>query len=180
LGEKDEQGVVASPGPGGLVRGGEERVGFGFGEKRHDGPVEAFLGNGEHLLDDRGVFGVQGRRVSVKRSDRCQSGVAGSGTVVPDRFEMVEERSDQDGVEVDQIEVRWGLGGVGGGVVDEQPEGVPVAGDGVRTGVSLCDEPVCEEPLEGRCERGHGSTWLAWSRRCAARSSSSGVPVKYQ
>ncbi len=82
--------MVASAVPGVGVRGGEERVGFGSGEKRDGGPVGPFPGDREDALDQLGVFGMLWCGVSVERSDRGEAGVAGGGAVVPFGFEVVE------------------------------------------------------------------------------------------
>jgi hypothetical protein len=47
-----EQGVVASSGPGDLVGGGEQRVGFGLGEVGDQGLVEAFGWDRQDPLND--------------------------------------------------------------------------------------------------------------------------------
>ena len=40
--------------------------------------------------------------------------------------------------------------------VEQEPEGVPIGGDGVRAGVALGHQPLGEERLEGGGERAHG------------------------
>ena len=63
----------------------------------------------------------------------------------------------------------------------QQPERVAVGGDGVRAGLALADQPVGEERLQGRRERGHRQRLLAMrSSRSAARASSSGAADRYQ
>ena len=180
LGHEDEDCVVASPVPGAGVGGVEERFGFGSGEKRDGGPVGPFLWDGKDALDQLGVFGVLVGGVFVERSDRCEAGVAGAGAVVSFGFEVVEKPSDEGGVELADIEIRGAGVGVISGVGDEEPEGVPVGGDRVRTGGLLLDKPVREERFEGRSECGHESTPAAVSSRSAANPRSSGVASKYQ
>ena len=70
-------------------------------------------------------------------------------------FEVVQERGDQRGVEVGDVELAGVLAGALGGEGQQQPPGVPVAGDGVAAGAALADEPVGEECLQRRRERGH-------------------------
>ena len=71
-------------------------------------------------------------------------------------------------------------GRCGPGEAEQEPECVAVGGDGVAAGVTLAEEPFGEERLEGRAKDGHGRGSKAASRRAAARTSSSGVPVRYQ
>ena len=63
--------------------------------------------------------------------------------------------------------------------VDQQPERVPVAGDGVRAGLALSDEPLGEERLQHRRERAHDSP-VQCSSRAAASCISSGTADRYQ
>ena len=104
-----EQRVVASAEPRGPVRGGEQRSGFFFGEVVDSAAVVAFGRDREHPGDHGGVFGVAERGVSVERVDRREPRVAGPGAVAAVLLEMGEERADQLGVEVVEIELRWRL-----------------------------------------------------------------------
>ena len=51
------------------------------GEERDESFVEPFGGDGQHLLDERGVFGVAQCRVGEQRADRGQPQVAGTGVL---------------------------------------------------------------------------------------------------
>ena len=62
---------------------------------------------------------------------------------------------------------------------EQQPVGVAVASDRVRAGVALSHEPVGEERLQHRRERGHDRL-PSRSRRAAADCMSSGTAVRYQ
>ena len=103
------------------------------------------------------------------------------GAVAALCFEVVEELADQRRVQVAEVQVGGLLAGVAGGEGEQQPPGVAVGGDGVRAGVALAGQPVGEERLQGRSERGHGRSRRWSSSRCPARASSSGrrgqVPV---
>jgi len=99
---------------------------------------------------------------------------------VPVDLEVVQERGDQRRVEVCDVQRTRRLVGLRGGEADQQPERVAVAGDRVGGGATLSDEPVGEERLQHRCQRGHD--WPAWccSRRAATSCISSGTADKYQ
>jgi hypothetical protein len=89
--------------------------------------------------------------------------------------QVLQERRDELGVEVVQAQL---AGGCAGAVVREgqqQPEGVPVGGDGVAAGLQLGDQPLGEEALEHGGKRGHRVPRGMDSRRPAASASSSGV-----
>ena len=70
------------------------------------------------------------------------------------------------------------------GILDEQAERVPVAGNGMRAGLDLSHEPVGEEAGQQAGELGDGahdgSLPRACSTRLAASWSSSGMAVQYQ
>jgi hypothetical protein len=118
-------------------------------------PLEAFGRDGQDPADQGGVLGVAQGGVAEQGVDRGQAGVAGPGAVAPPGFQVGEERGDQRGVQVGQVELAWVLPGAVPGEVQQQPEGVPVGGDGVRAGLALAGEPLGEERLERGCQRGH-------------------------
>ncbi len=97
LDSEDQQGVVASAGPCCRVAGGQDGVGFEFGEVGDERLVVAFGGDGEDTLDRCGMFGVPERGVVEQGADRGETVVPGSDTVGPVGFEMFEERGDERG-----------------------------------------------------------------------------------
>lgn len=140
----------------------------------------AFGGDGQHPLDGGGMLGVGERGVAEQRVDGGESPVARADAVAPVFFEVVEERDDQRGVEVGDVERGRCLGCSGGGETEEESEGAAVGGDRVRRRVALCDQPVSEERLQHRGEGGHGLPASCWPRRAAASCISSGTELKYQ
>jgi hypothetical protein len=95
LGGEQDQRVVAASGPGGPVRGGEQRREFGLGEPGDQCLVVALGRDGQHPGDHLGVLGVAQRRVAEQRVDRREPGVAGPWAVAPVMFKMVQELTDQ-------------------------------------------------------------------------------------
>ena len=93
---------------------------------------------------------------------------------------MDEESADHLGIEILDIESRGNLADIGVREAEEQPEGVAIGGDRVGARLSLVDQAVGEERLEGRSERGHRSSPKVASNRSAASRSSSGAACKYQ
>ena len=175
-----QQGVIAPADPAVAVGSGEQGVDlFGF-EEGDVGALGAFGGDGEHPSDQRGVFGVFQRRVSVEGVDGRQAGVAGSDAVVTVSFEMVQEGPDERGVEIVEVEIARRPSGSLRGETEQQTERVSVGGDGVAAGSFLVDESLGEEAFQGGGERGHGSAFGVGSRRRAARASSSGTAETYQ
>jgi hypothetical protein len=120
-----EKRVVAAAGPGGLVGGGEQRLCLGGSKEGDQVPLEAFGRDGQDPADQGGVLGVAQGGVAEQGVDRGQAGVAGPGAVAPPGFQVGEERGDQRGVQVGQVELAWVLPGAVPGEVQQQPEGVP-------------------------------------------------------
>jgi hypothetical protein len=80
----DRQQCVIPPScPGLAVRGVEHRVDLAVGEKGHDCSLRSLVGDGEHLLDEGGTFGVTQGCVSEHRPDRRQPCIARPHRVVP-------------------------------------------------------------------------------------------------
>ena len=93
---------------------------------------------------------------------------------------MGEERRDQRGVDVADVEPGRRFAGAIVREDEQQPQRVAVGGDGVRAGVALGRQPLGEERLDGGCQRGHDRCPLCCSSHCAATASSSGVACRYQ
>ena len=180
LGGEGDHRVVAAAGPGGGVGGGEQRAEFRFGEPGDQGLVESLGRDGQDPGDRLGVLGMLQGGVGEHGVDRGEPGVAGARAVAADLLEVVQERADQRRVEVGEVELARLPAGAPGGEGEQQPPGVAVGGDGLRAGVPLAGQPVGEERLQGRGERGHGrcSGWS--SSRCPAAASSSGAADRYQ
>jgi hypothetical protein len=176
-----EQGVVASAEPGATIGRGQQRVGLGCAQVVHDGPVAALGRNRQHPLDHRGIVGGVQRGVAKQRPDRGQPGVAGAHAVAPLGLQVGQERHDQGGVQVGDVQVDGLFAGRVRRVGDQEPQAVAVGGDGVRAGLALSGQPVGEEALQDRGEPGHRrAPYPAFSSRSAAASSSSGVACRYQ
>jgi len=110
-----EHGVVAPPGPGGLVRRGEQGVNLWLGEPGDDGPVELLGRDGQDPGDRPGVLGVAEGRVGEHGADRRQAGVAAAGAVAAVVLEVVKEAADERGVQVGDAELGGLLPGALGG-----------------------------------------------------------------
>lgn len=95
-------------------------------------------------------------------------------------LELIEERGDEVGVEVADVELAGRLAGLGCGEGEQELEGVAVGGDGVRAGLQLPGQPLGEEGLQGGGEGAHGWPPRWASSRWPARPSSSGAADRYQ
>src|SRR5450759_2480360 len=180
LDREHEQGVVASPGPGAPLAGGDERVDLRFGEVGDEVALEPLGRDGEDALDRGRMLGVAQCGIAEQGVDRREPVVAGADAVVPVRFEVLQERAHERGVEIADVEGDGLLAGPRDGEAEEEPEGVAIGGDGVRAGSTLAHQPLGEERLQGGREGAHGRPPNRPSRRAAASSISSGAADRYQ
>src|ERR1022692_4488132 len=87
---------------------------------------------------------------------------------------MPQEGGDQLGVELADLQFPRRCPGFLLGVAEEEPPGVSVAGDRVRTRVPLRHQAVGEETLQEGSKRGHGRLLTMPAARSAACGSGRG------
>ena len=122
LEHEEQEGVVAPPRPSRPVGAPKERLDLLEREERDDCLLESLLGDGEHTLDD-------GRRGRLPKGGEAEQGVnrhearvAGADAVPPVLLEMLEERPDERGVEVGELETAGGFSGALLGKGEQQTE----------------------------------------------------------
>src|SRR5258708_2363177 len=103
--------MVAASESGEPVRGAEQGVDVGGGEKRDECLVEPFGWDGEHSLDEGGVVGVARRGELEQGVDRGEACVAGPHAVTAFGLQVVEERGDQLRVQIGEGDARGGGAG---------------------------------------------------------------------
>ena len=130
---------------------------------REQPALVAFDRDREHSLDDRGVFGMVQRGVAEQGVDRGQPGVAGARAVAASCSRWSRNAAISGASRSAMSRRGRFLPGPGVRVLSSSLERVAVAGDGVRAGVALRDEPVGEERLQRRRERAHGRRRLRCS-----------------
>lgn len=104
LDREQEEGMVAPTRGARPVRGREEGVHLVRRQERDEAPLEPLRRDGQDTLDVRGVLGMAKGGEPEQRTDRRQARVAGPDTVAPVVLEVVEERADQRGVKVGDVE----------------------------------------------------------------------------
>ena len=126
---------------------------------------------------------VQGD-ITEQRPDCRQAGIAGTDIVAALVLEMIEKVTDEVGVEILERQVLWRLAEDPVGMVDEKPERVAVAGDGVGADLTLLHEVPGEEQGQQLGKIGDRTHELCLpcrsSRRQAESAMSSGTAVRYQ
>ena len=171
--------MVAAADPGTSVGGGEQRGSLGWGEETDQGGIGPLAGDGEHPAGQRGVLGAAQRCVGEQRVDSSEPVVSGSDAVAPLGIQVTEERADERRVQVGEVQPGRRLAQTFERVTQQQAEGVPVRGNCVRAGPAL-RQPLGEERLQDRRERGHSLSPGKHSRRAAAAVSNSGAACRYQ
>jgi hypothetical protein len=93
------------------------------------------------------------RSVLQKRTQRCESNVAGPRAVVPLNLEMSQKRQYQRRVHVRQRQVSWAPTEAIGCKLKKQAKRIAIARYRLRAHCALLHQPVDEEVLKKRRER---------------------------
>src|SRR5438128_1745170 len=110
-----------------------------------------------------------------QRANGGQPRVARPDAVLVLVFAIIEERTDQRGIDLCDVQVRGFNGHARGRKADQQSQGVSIRRHGMGTGLSLPHESLGEERLERRRERTHTPPPRYRWRRSPASSSNSGA-----
>src|ERR1051326_5865363 len=126
------------------------------------------------------MFRMAQRRVAEQGVNGRQTVVASADAVVAISFEVVQKTTHQRRVEIADIELPGLRVYPIGGIPEQEADGVPVGGDGVRARAALPHQPVREERLKRGSEHAHALPPKRLSRRAAANSINSGAAERYQ
>ncbi len=180
----DQQGAVATPRSSARVRSCQQGLDFVAVEEVDRAAGIALRRHGQDSLRQGRVPRLLHGDVAEEGADRDQAGIAGPCVIAALDFKVVQEATEELGVQITEFQVGRRFVQFPQGGTDEQAEGVPVAGDGMGAGPALLLEAVGEEcgqeAGEVGCGRHAGSLPVALSRRLATSWSSSGVAVRYQ
>src|SRR3990170_4753852 len=184
LNRDQQQGLVPASDPSRCVGRGDKGLNLLAGQVFDRPALVAFVRDGQDLTTPVGLPRLVEGDVPEEGMDGGQSHVAGPRTVPACFLDVLEKLPDEGGVQILEQQIRRAFPKPCGGKAQEKPEGVPVSGDRVGTGLSLPHEAVGEESLqESReaCAGPHGPTslWRSAKRR-AANSSNSGTASMYQ
>ena len=179
-----QQAVVASPDPAGPIRRPEESLTLRATEEVHLSSGIALGRYGQDPLSQGCMLRFVQGDITEQGPDCRQAGIAGTDVVAALVLEMIEKVADQVGVEILERQIMWRLAKDLVGIVDEQPERVAVAGDGVGAHLALLHEVPGEEQGQQLGKVGDRTHELCLpccsSRRRAASAMSSGTAVRYQ
>ena len=74
------------------------------------------------------------------------------GAVAALALEVFEEQHQKARVESLDVQLGWFVRQTVCGELEEEPEGIPITGDGVRAGAELSAQAIGEESLKERCQ----------------------------
>lgn len=166
---EEQQGMVATVDPALAIGSGEKRFRFRRIEERHQGPLEAFVRDGQDALDERRMVRREQCRVAEQRVNGGQPSIAGAHAIVSLFLQVLEESADRRRIEVLEIEIGGGFSEPFLDESQEQAKGIALGAYGMGTGPALLSEPVGEEGFEHGSKSAHGNSPWAVSRRWAAR-----------
>ena len=142
------------------VRGAEQGVDLHVAQERDDLAIEALGRDGEHPLDHPGVLGMAQGGEAEEGVDRLPAGRCGSVRVLPRPCSRWSKNAEIVAAS------RSSSASVAGAFLvfsfeeaEQEPEGVPIGGDGVGARLALGHQPLGEERLEGG-GRARSSPWL--------------------
>jgi hypothetical protein len=154
-----KQNPIALAAPGCVVAGGEDGGDLLAGHEADDRLGAVLEGDREEALTDSNVIGSGDRQNETHEApDGSQPCVAGSNGVVALGFQMIEKSEHRFGRQHGEGKLINGAVMVVGEILQQQPEGIAVSGDGLRADIALGDQVVGEIPLDqGReWDRSHG------------------------
>ena len=143
--------------------------------------------DGQNSLHNRQPFWISRSNILVEGPERRESRIPAADGIVAVPFKMVEESEHYRRVQVRESQCGQRAVVPLLNKPKQQSEGVAIAGDSTRAGISLRHQPLAEEVLQQGCEgrggrsRFHGLASIAsFSNLVAASASKSGEPVRYQ
>lgn len=167
------------------MRSGQHGSRFLSGQETDFDVFVSFGRHGQDALDESAVLGHAQGCEREERVDGCQPCITGGDAVAAVGRQVVQERADERGIPVGEVQGAGRLAGALTGVSQQESESVAVGGDGVGADATLRHQIVGEERFEKRREGGHDSApWAVVgtgrSRRWAAIANSSGAACRYQ
>jgi hypothetical protein len=145
--------------------------------------VVALLWYRQNALSQGAHARLMESNIAEERMKGSQAGISAAGAIAALFFEMVEEGADERSIQILEVKHRGRFLQTLPGKCEEQTEGVPVTGNGVRACLPLAHEAVGEECLEQGGEVGiglHRHSPPLPSRRRVANCKSSGTAEIYQ
>src|SRR3954447_21866221 len=92
--------MIATAIPSALVRGGQERLDLGPGEKADEGPMISLAGHRKYPLDLRGACGRLESCIAEERTDGGQTQIARAGFNVVAPLQVIQKCSHQRCVDI--------------------------------------------------------------------------------
>ena len=173
---QEHERVVAPTRQGAQVRGAQEGIDLLTREKPDLRLAAALAGNGQHSLNlCRVVWHLEGR-VPKERANGSQAQVAAAGTDAATVLQVLQERGDQRGIDLFELQVLRRDAKALPREAQELPKAVAVRSNRMGTDLPLLHQPTGEEALQqcGKAGRGHDRSSQRRSTRAIASAMSCG------
>jgi hypothetical protein len=120
----------------------------------------AFIRHRQDPLTMQGIGGFFQSHVSEERVDGSQSNVPRASAVFAGAFQVIEEETNEGGIELFDTELAWSFVEPFFGELQKQPEAIAISGDCMQARLSLAKQPIGEEGLKESRKAGgsHGCT----------------------
>src|SRR5438105_9392016 len=140
--------MTATAIPSALVRSGEERLDVGARENTDEGTMVALAGRRQYPLDLRGTCGRLEGRIAEERADGGQTQIACAGFNVAGLLQVIQKCCHERCVDILECQLIRRFVQTLMSKPKQQPKGIPIRTDGMRTGLFLLHEPLGKESLQ--------------------------------
>src|ERR1039458_9225491 len=132
--------MIATAAPGALVGGPEERFHLRMSQESDQPPGLAFIRNSKDLLNARYLGGFLVRSKPEKGTDGSQTQIASARTILTALFTVIQKGTDDRGIDILPSELRRLSSPLLLHELEQELEGVAIAGNRVGTDLLLVDE----------------------------------------
>ncbi len=148
LDRHQQEGVVALTQPRVPIRHREQYVNLAANQKVDHRARMPLARDGEHSLDQCGVFRCFQRGIPIERTDRRQSHVATTRNVRPLRLQLIQEGQDQRCIQRVKRKCRWRSMQAFFGKAEQQSKRIAIRRDRVWARPTLGHQSLREEAFE--------------------------------
>ena len=143
-----QQSLVALSGPRGRIWSADYRLDFFAQQESNQRLAMTLHRDGERALDGSDRWRVLKSGEAQKGADRGQTGVPAANRVLPNPFEMIQERQHEGSIQIGEGDAVCRFVPVLPGELEQQPETIAIGCHGLWTGVPLADQTVEKELLD--------------------------------
>src|SRR5208282_3556620 len=177
-----EERVIAPPGPGRLIRCGQQGIDLWARQEIDEGSSEALTGDRKHALNLCGILWRLEGRVAKEGMNRREAQVAAADADTLAVLQVIKEGNNQRRVDFLEVQPRRRLMQCSFGELQQLPECIAIGTDCVGACLPLLHQALGEEALQQWRQAGmlgHVRSSQRRSSRRIASFISSGEPLRY-